>query len=60
MPEVMSKPRQRLRPLREATPITPDVRERQIVSLTYGNVKLENDRVTRPLVETAARQQTER
>ncbi len=41
--------------LREAsrTEMTAEARERQIVSFAYGNAKLENDRVTRPLVADA-------
>jgi hypothetical protein len=41
--------------LEKAKPMTPAARERQVVSLAYGNVKLEEERVTRSLVEGAAR-----
>jgi hypothetical protein len=37
------------RPMSEAT------REEQLVSLAYGNLKIENDRITRPLIEDALR-----
>jgi hypothetical protein len=43
-----------LRSLIQAAPaVTAAERERQVVSLAYGNAKLENDRITRPLVEDA-------
>jgi hypothetical protein len=44
--------------VREAStrPMAEVERERQLVSLAYGNVKLENDRITRPQVEDAFRQ----
>ena len=38
-----------------ARPMTEEARERQLVSLAYGNAKLENDQVTRSLVEDAVR-----
>ena len=50
-----------LRALIEASqPMTDAERERQLVSFAYGNVKLENDRVTRAMVEEAARRSTRR
>ncbi len=30
-------------------------RARQVISLAYGNVKLENDRITKPLVIATAK-----
>jgi hypothetical protein len=39
-----------------ARAMSESARERQLVSLAYGNAKLENDRVTKPLVEDALRQ----
>jgi hypothetical protein len=36
-------------------PLTAEQRERQVISLAFGNVKLENDRITRPLVVDAVR-----
>ncbi len=36
-------------------PMTDPARERQLVSLAYGNVTIENDRVTKPLVADALR-----
>jgi hypothetical protein len=43
--------------LREASarPMTEEARERQLVSLAYGNAKLENDQITRSMVEDAVR-----
>ena len=35
-------------------------RERQVVSLAYGNVRIENQRVTRLAVSEAARNQKKR
>jgi hypothetical protein len=35
--------------------MTQTQRERQIVSLAFGNVKIENDRVTRPAIAEAVR-----
>jgi hypothetical protein len=47
--------------VREASrvPMTPEARERQLQSFAYGNVKLEDDRVTRAQV-TAPRDRSER
>jgi hypothetical protein len=36
--------------------MTPEARERQLLSFAFGNVKLENDRVTKPQMATALRQ----
>jgi hypothetical protein len=36
-----------------ARPMSAAARERQLVSLAYGNAKIENDRVTRSQVEQA-------
>jgi hypothetical protein len=39
-------------------PMSMAERERQLVSLAYGNTKLENDRVTRVLVVQAVHEQS--
>lgn len=44
----------------KARVMTPAARERQLVSFAYGNARLENDRVTRPLVSEAAASTTPR
>jgi len=41
--------------LAKAKPMTDEQRERQLVSLAYGNARLENDRVERASVEAAVR-----
>jgi len=38
-----------------ARPLSSSDRERQVISFAYGNVKLEDARVTREMVEDAAR-----
>jgi hypothetical protein len=44
--------------VRDASAVTPteESRERQVVSLAYGNLKIENDRITRTQVEAAVRE----
>jgi hypothetical protein len=44
--------------LREASRnvMTSEEKERQLVSLAYGNAKLENDQVSKPVVADAVRQ----
>jgi hypothetical protein len=40
----------------QAAPAMTDAeRARQVISLAYGNVKLENDRITKPLVIATAK-----
>ena len=41
-------------------PMTPEARSRQLVSLAFGNLKLENDRTSRGLIEDAVRVVTAR
>ena len=41
-------------------PMSAAARERQLVSLAYGNAKIESDRVTRPQVEQALRAEPKR
>jgi hypothetical protein len=53
---VQSKGRKRpdFQALIDAAPaVSPEQRQRQLVSLAYGNLKLEDDRVTRPAIERA-------
>jgi len=38
-----------------ARPMTEEQRSRQLVSLAFGNLKLENDRATRAMIEEAVR-----
>lgn len=35
--------------------MTAEQRSRQLVSLAFGNLKLENDRITRTMIEEAVR-----
>ena len=41
--------------LASARPMTEEQRSRQLVSLAFGNLKLENDRATRAMIEEAVR-----
>ncbi len=43
------------RRIQAAPAMTDAERVRQVISLAYGNVKLENDRVTKPLVIATAK-----
>ena len=38
-----------------AKPMTPEARTRQVVSIAFGNLKIENDRVTRGMIDDAVR-----
>jgi hypothetical protein len=54
-PNAAPRDLQRLLERADARPVSSEDRERQIVSFAYGNVRMEDERVTRALIEHAAR-----